>query len=61
VSVKPEKRGGPGQLGAVAPKQNKRNKQQLIKFGKMMNASRQEVNFLKESTSIMDTRCGRDR
>jgi hypothetical protein len=42
---------------AVAPLQNERNKQQLIKFGKMMNASRREVSFLKEATNIMDTRC----
>jgi hypothetical protein len=44
---------------AVAPLQDERNKQQLIKFGKMMNAIRQEVNFLKEATNVMDARCSR--
>ena len=59
VMVKPRQCGGPGPLVAVVPLQNERNKHQLIKFGKMMSAVRQEVSFLKEATNIMDSRCSR--
>lgn len=44
---------------AVAPLQNEINKEQLIKFGGMTNAIRQEVSFLKEATNVMDSRCSR--